>query len=659
VEVLNGPQGLLFGKNASAGLLNIITAKPILGEFSGRSELEAVQRDRPAESGSADGVVAKQTLNIPLSENSALRLNALYSYQQPGTTYVGTLAPGARNDINNRSYSLKGKYLFEPNEAASLYLIADYTKSTGVAGQFDRPYFNVAPGSTNTAALAADKITAGPDNFEYGGERGYYRDLNTGGVQGTVSYTLDSGIEISNLAAWRYYTVEQQYDIDNLSADGASINQTDGRYDQYSNEFRVALPAENRLSGQAGLYYFKSKLDQSNVIRGASYTPSFVLPGYPFCVGAAATPGAPPGVCSVSNVAFLGRDNDYVLDTESMAAFGQLTYDVTDSLKVIAGGRLTRDDVSIHLIQGQYNYFTNLGGPKATIDRDYSNSNFSWKLGAQYQVTPVVMVYGFYGRGYKGPGFNDIAPVISASLTVREETSNTAEAGLKSSFFDRRLTFNLAAFHTKFDNFQVQSFDPAVRTFQILNAAQVTTKGIEATVFAAPVEGLSINGSASLLSAKFDSFPGAQCYPTQSTAGCSATVNTFDATGLRLPNAPKLTSTLQATYKFPTSGNMRPFIEGNWYHRTSVKTSPADTPGATIPTVDLFGASFGVEAGDLRLSLFCRNCTNEHMPISIGTDPGDASARDNRGQPVPKLTLLRSFSLDSFRTIGAAVSLKF
>lgn len=660
VEVLNGPQGLLFGKNASAGLLNIVTAKPKIGEFSSKTDLETVLRDTPQSSGDAKGVIVKETLNIPVSANSALRINALYSYQEPGTTYVGRPNPGARFDLNNKTFSIKGKYLLEVSDDLSVYVIADYNKSTGVAGAFDRSYSNVAPGSIHTPVLAADGITPGIDNFKVGGETGYYRDIKTGGAQARIAYTLGSGVEISNLLAWRFYKIDQQYDIDNLSADGASVNETQGTYNQYSNEFRVALPAGNRLSGQAGIYLFKSKLDQSNIIRGANYVPSFVSSGFPFCVGVTAVPGAFPPTCSVSNVSFLGRDTDYVLDTESYAGFGQLTYDITDQLKVFAGGRMTHDKVAINLVQGQFNYFTNLGGPRGTINRTYSNTDFSWKIGAQYQVTPDVMIYGFYGRGYKGPGFNDVSPVLTGSLVVKEESSKALEVGIRSSFFDRRLTLNLSAFHTKFDNFQVQSFDPIIQTFQILNAAKVTTKGIEASISARLFDGFTINGSASLLSARFGSFPGAQCYPTQTTSGCSATVSTFDATGLRLPNSPEFTSTMQAKYEFPTSGSFKPFIEGNWYHRTSVKTASADTPGGTIPMVDILGASIGAQVGDaIRVSLFCRNCTNVHMPTAIGTDPGDAAARNNLGQPVPKLTLSRSYSLDAFRTFGASLSFKF
>ncbi len=660
VEVLNGPQGLLFGKNASAGLLNIVTARPKLGVYGGAIDLEGLTRSTPGASRKANGLQARGTLNIPVSENSALRINALYSKQEAPTTYVGTAPAGTRQDLDLKSSSIKAKYLIEPSDKLSVYLIADYNETHGVAGQGDRSYIQLDPTSVNLAPVTADGITANRDNFKFGGDGAYWRDLITGGAQAKVAYVLESGLEISNLVAWRYYDQDQQYDIDTTSQNGANVNHTVARYDQYSNEFRVALPGASRLGGQAGLYYFKSTLDLQGEIGGNNYVPNAAAAAYPFCVGAVATPGAPPPTCSVSNQYFLGSDKDYQLDTQSYAAFGQLTYAVTEAFKLIAGGRLTRDEIDIHLVQGQGRYFTPLGGPAGTLDRSYNNNNFSWKIGAQHQVTPTVMAYGFYGRGYKGPGFNDTAPILTSALVVAEETSNTAEIGVKTSFFERKLVVNISAYHTKFDNFQVQSFDSVTRSFQVQNAASVISKGAEATVIANPVRGLSINATASLLSSKFDRFAGAQCYPTQTTRGCSATVSTFDASGLRLPVSPKFTGSLQATYEFPARGSITPFVEGNLYHRSKINYLINQAPGATVDAIDILGASVGAQVGEnLRLSLFCKNCTNEISPTSIGTDSGDASARNNRGQATPKLSYTRQVSMDAVRNIGLALTYKF
>jgi iron complex outermembrane receptor protein len=646
VEVLNGPQGLLFGKNASAGLLNVITVRPKLGEYGGSLDLEGVTRSTPGSSKDANGVLARGTLNIPVSENSALRLNALYSNQDAPTTYVGKAPAGTRRDLGLKSSSIKAKYLIEPNDNMTVYLIADYNESHGVSGQGDRTFRQLDPNSVNLPVTTSDGITAGKDNFEFGGDSDYYRDLTTGGAQAKVAYVMTSGVEVSNLIAWRYYDQDQQYDTDISSANGANINHTVARYDQYSNEFRLALPSDRRLSGQTGLYYFKSTLDLKGQIAGNNYLTNAAAASYPFCVGAIATPGAPAPTCSVSNNYFLGNDKVYQLDTVSYAAFGQLTFSATDKLKLIAGGRLTRDEIDIHLTQGQANYYSPIGGPRGTLDRSYNNTDFSWKLGAQQQFTPAIMAYGFYGRGYKGPGFNDAAPTLTSALVVKEETSNTAEVGIKSSFLDRRLVVNVSAFHTKFDNFQVQSFDPITRSFQVQNAASVISKGAEATVIATPVRGLTVTGTAALLSSKFDEFAQAQCYPTQTTKGCSAT--------------PKFTGSLQAVYQFQSRGSVTPFIEGNLYHRSKVNFLINQAPGATVDAIDVLGASVGADVGEnLRVSLFCKNCTNEISPTSIGTDSGDASARDNRGRATPKLSYTQQLSMDAVRNIGVALTYRF
>jgi iron complex outermembrane receptor protein len=657
VEVLNGPQGLLFGKNASAGLLNITTRRPEIGELSADTDIEVHNRATPGHNADAFGTILRQTVNVPVTQNSALRVAGLYSYQEPATRFVG-VEPD-RFDPDLEQYAIRAKYLLEA-EALTLYAIGEYAESHGIAGLFDRTYTELDPLSVNRAALALDNIVPGERNFLYAGEGDAYRDFKTGGVQATLAYAFPSGIEISNIAAWRFYRQDQTYDSDATRLDGASRIATDAEYDQYSNELRVALPAGNRLSGQAGLYYFYSTLDLANQIGGLNYVPPAVAARYPFCVGAVAVPNAPAGTCGVSNAYFLGRDQSYVLDTESYAAFGQLTYKVIDDLQVIAGGRVTRDEISIDLTQSQTNYFTNLGGPRGSVSEEYGNTNFSWRVGAQYQATPTIMAYGFYGRGYKGPGFNDVAATLTASLAVRPETSKAAEIGLKTSWLNRMLTVNLSAFQTDFDDFQVQAFDTELRTFIVQNAASVRSRGLEATVVLAPMTGLSIDFNAALLDSKFRQFAGAQCYPTQITMGCSATVNTFDASGMRLPLAPKFTSTLGVQYELPTSGPAVPFIGGNWYHRSTTAYQLNRAPGTVQDPIDVFGANIGVQFDNgLRLALFCKNCTNEIVPTNIVTESGDASARNNAGQATPRLSYYRQIGLDSVRVVGMTLGLRF
>ena len=648
VEVLNGPQGLLFGKNASAGLLNVVSTRPKIGKFESETNLELNNRDTPGSDEQSWSAIARQTVNVPVGQSGALRINGTYSIEEPGTHFVGT--GGVRNDLDRKQYGARVKYLQEITPALELYVIGEYAESHGVAGIYDRSYRQLGAGSINADPLAASGFVPGDRNFSVAGDGGYWRDLKLGGAQASLAYTADNGIVVSNIFAWKFYNFDAQLDTDFTNSNGANINSSHADYDQFSNELRIALPAENRLSGQAGLYYFHSTIEQRSQIAGNNYLPDFLLPTFPFCVGATAVPGAFPPTCSTSNDYFLGRDNSYRMTTDSYAAFGQLTFAVTDQFKIFAGGRVTRDEIGIDLDQNRGAYFVTLGVPGAIVE-SYSNTDFSWRVGGQYQVTRDAMIYGSYGRGYKGPGFNDTGATPNAPLVVQPEKSNTAEIGFKTSWFNRRLIVNASAFHTKFDQYQTQSLDTQLQSFIIQNAASVTSKGVELTVNANPFRGLSLNGSATFLSSKFDDFAGAECYPGQATPSC-ATTGSFNAAGRRTPTAPKFTSSLQAIYEVQTDGFIHPFIEGNWYHRTAINYLINGAPGATVPTLDLIGASAGVRLDNgMRLSIFCKNCTNEYNPNFIGLDAGDAI------QGIASYN--QQFGFDSVRTVGANIQFRF
>jgi iron complex outermembrane receptor protein len=112
-------------------------------------------------------------------------------------------------------------------------------------------------------------------------------------------------------------------------------------------------------------------------------------------------------------------------------------------------------------------------------------------------------------------------------------------------------------------------------------------------------------------------------------------------------------------YEFQTSGDVKPFIEGNWYHRSTINYLVNQAPGATIGPVDIFGASLGAKFGTVRIALFCKNCTNKLVPTAIGVDSGDANARNSRGQATPKLSYTQQFGMDSVRTVGLSMGFKF
>ncbi|AOF94936.1 TonB-dependent receptor [Sphingobium sp. RAC03] len=619
VEVLSGPQGLLFGKNASAGLLNIVTRRPELGKLGGQVQVEGVHRPTSPNNGS--GFIGQGTINVPIGEKSALRVNAVYSTQDPVVKFVGS----GTGDFGQTQYGVRAKYLVEFSDVASLYIIGDYNEEHGIATYFDRPYANLAPNARPIAPLQAIGIVPGFDTLLIGGGGDFYRDVKRGGIQAKFSYELASGIEISNIAAWKAASRRQNFDTDYTNVNGLDINRSNTKYDQFTNELRVALPATDRFTGQFGLFYYQAKTKFDLALAGFNFVPVPALPNFPFCVGATNI-GTGPGQCRRSNTAFLGQDGKFNLDSKSYAAFGQFTYEVVDNLKLIAGGRVTHDRLQADLAQHQGQYFVTLGVPLITSDK-VSNTNFSYRIGAQYNFTPDIMLYGTFGRGYKGPGLSQNVPRVGVSPVVDPEINNNIEVGLKSTLLDRKLILNLAAFRSKFKNLQVSSFSPELGSTIVQNAASAKSQGIELSVNARPQRGLTFNLAATVLDSKFQDFPGTECYIGQPDASCNVpTGRQFNAGGLRTPASSKLVATAQAQYEWAVSGSLNAFVEGNILHRSSQWFTINQAPGTRLGGFETLGASIGLQSsGGWRASLFCRNCSDKFVPSSLSIDPGEAN----------------------------------
>lgn len=644
VEVLNGPQGLLFGKNASAGLVNITTAQPRLGEASGSFDAEGTSRHRDGKDGL--GIRVRGTVNVPLGDIAALRLNTVYN-SQDSITRISRTTPGrAESDIEE--YGVRAKLLVEPTSNLSLYVIGDYAEFSGISGTFDFTYRSLGTGSGYPALLAAAGVRPGPRNLTSVVDGEYFRDLKTGGLQAKLAYAFDSGVEISNIAAWKTYSLDQTFDSDFTTSNSLNRNAAFSDYDQFSNELRVALPANNPITGQFGLYYFYSKNELGGDRMGNSGLPAVVVRGFPFCVGATVTAGPPPA-CPVSNRSFLGQDYAGTNTNESIAAFGQFSFRVADTVKLIAGGRITHDKATLDLTENVNPYFVTLGVRNNRFSGTVENTNFSWRLGGDWEATPTTLVYAFYGHGYKGPGFSNASPAPGANLAVDPEISKGGEIGIKQSLFDRTVNLSLSAFYTKFDDLQVQAFDAALQTIVLQNAAKATTKGIDFNMQARLVPGLTISAAATLLDAKFDRYPGRQCFPGLALPSCRVN-GTFDVSGRRVPQSAKFTGVISADYSTPIGNGLDLTLGGSLYHRSSLISEYAT--GATIPAWTTADGTVGIRGKGWNLGLFCKNCFNQIRPVSIEVEAGDGI---NRGA----LTLVQRWSLDSVRTFGVRLGAEF
>ncbi|MEP0377333.1 MAG: TonB-dependent receptor [Parasphingorhabdus sp.] len=639
VEVLNGPQGLLFGKNSSAGLLNIVTRRPELGEFGGFVKAELNLRDTTPDEGY--GVILRGTVNAPLGDSAALRINTRYTHQDGIVKSIGT----GLTDNKKEDWGIRAKLLVEPSDNLEIYLIGEYAETSG---RFLDSYRLADPAGRVVDQINAAGITAGPENLFIAQNGDTFRNTQISSIQGTIAYTLPNDWQIINVTAYKNLKTNSNLDSDRTTGAYLDFNRIDSDFSQFSNELRLSIPDTNRVHGQLGLYYYQADETDDRALAGFQNLPVPVRSGFPFCINPpVVSPGGPPN-CNVSNDFFIGRDTSTDFTVKSFAAFGQLNFDVTDALTLIAGARVTRDKIDITSVQQQlFNYFVPIADP-GTFVEEASNTNFSYKLGAQFDVSDDVMLYGYYATGYKGPAFNDVF-VSTVPNQVAPETAETFELGFKSSFADNLVTFNLSAFLTKYDDYQAQSFNVQFNTFLLQNAGSLESKGVEAQLTLRPAEGLTINANASILDSVYTEFLGAECYPAQ--PGCGPN-NTFDASGQPLPASASFTSTIQAMYEFGVSEALDGFVSANWYHRSSLNFDVSNNPTTAIPTADYIGASVGVESESVRFSLFCRNCFNQVRPTGVTIWAGDAAQRGVS-------STFQNWDLNSVRNWGASVRFNF
>lgn len=626
VEVLTGPQGLLFGRNASAGLLNLVTKRPEIGRFGGSVNLEYQNRKAP---GTSDGYTVTGVLNIPTGSNSALRLNVLQLDQDPVGRLITNLNPD--NNPKQRRLMGKAKWLYE-NDGFSFYVIGDYSRERGIGGIWDDSWRVVgigASGVPNSGSIGQgfvtfDNLTPGPENLLRAANSVSKRDVDTYGISTNVGIELSDQLTLSNILAWRAYDLDFNLESDLSSAPAIDRNGGTSAYNQYSNELRLAFEGQ-RIDGQVGLYYFKSDLANSQDFTGTA--------GFPFVL-----------IDSASSSA---------LSSRSLAAYGLVNFHATDALTLIAGARVTNDKVSIDADIAN-NAIVAIFGPTQSYAQSNTHTNFSYKVGAQYDINDDVMTYATWTTGYKGPAQQTALPAVGVDPYLEPETVGSLEAGVKGLFFDRALRLNITAFYSRFKNFQVSAFD-ANGLSLLTNADKVETKGIEVNSTLRLGRGFAINYNATLLDSKFKNFPGNACFTNQNvTVGFVGTCpnnSFFNGAGIRTPVSPTYNGTVELVYGTEL-GSGKLDVSVNWNHRSSVNFSAAANPYTRLGPIDLFGANIAYRLDNgISLSVFCKNCTNEVNPVQLGAFPIDAATGAN--------SIFQRWGYNSVRTFGASVRFDF
>ncbi|WP_068092859.1 TonB-dependent receptor [Novosphingobium rosa] len=624
VEVLRGPQGTLFGKNASAGAINLVTERPSLSRNALDASISYGSYNDFRLKGSASAVLAKDHL--------ALRLSG---FRSSADGVITNLANG-KNLNNINTWGLRGKLLWDLDGDTSFYLIGDYSKN-------DRrccvsTIRSVLPTTTYYTGQTRAQLTAnqplGPTNTFVNMDGLPFGNQKAGGAS-LEGNTKLLGQTLTSITAWREFDDYDNNDTDGVQVNVYNVNNARQHQKQFTQELRLTSPARQRLEYVLGLFYFWQDLRTTTQIQG---TGNQVL-----------APGA-----------YVGNQIDRDIKNNNGAAFGQLTFHATDALSLIGGFRLTTESADANfnraVLAGAVGPATGLGGPAYQAPTlHFAHTDFSYKAGAEYKISPDVMAYLTYTRGYKGPAINllnnlSASVVNSGQAILKPEIARNLEVGLRTQLFDRKLTFNITGFHETFANFQAQTFNSILSTFTLANAGKLTSNGAEIEAILHPLTGLNLSANVAYTDTKVEGLV-VGCYPGQTAAlGCAGTMQ--DVSGQALTNAPKWAFTLAADYSRDLGDNLRAKASLGYTYRSSVLFSYAD-PKTRQTGYGLLNGSLGVETRDkrYRLTVWAKNLTNQHFATSIATGYLDTNAT---GAGYTQL-----LTTDAFRTVGVEAGVRF
>ncbi len=492
IEVLRGPQGTLYGRNATAGAINIITRTPG-NTLTGGANVSY---------GNFDEVLARGDISGPLGGGFSAGLAA--SYQRRDGFFLNTTTG---NRIGKRrSYTTRGKLRYD-NGPFEAILSGDWSEIKG-----PDIFKNGLQGGVFVGLGDPDIVTNNEESRIFG-------KTKIGGVSLVVNYEVSDRLLLTSISAWRTVSRKDGYDIDGSDLLSLYVDSAHAA-DTLNQELR-AVYSGKRINFTVGANWYRED------------------GWFGFIVN-------PPDRNDPR--AHLSPYDTTKLD--ALAAFGQVDFRLTDMITLLAGLRLNYEtrDFTVD--------YSNAPTPGNFVEGKVSDTALLPMVGINFQPTSDLLFYAKYSQGYQAPGFGFVPGPTAPANIFFAETLHAYEAGIKSQFLDRRVTFNAAAFYYDYQDLQVRT---QIREGQvgISNAASASIKGAEAELQIRPVNNLTLRGHVTYLDAVYDSFcetvtlaapllGDPTCIPPGGSAPTGA-----DRAGNRLNNAPKWSGGIGADYTHP------------------------------------------------------------------------------------------------------------
>jgi len=600
IEVLRGPQGTLYGSGSMGGTLRVILNKPDSSRYAG-----AVEVGGTAQKDGGQGYSVKGMVNVPLIEDKLAARLVLYKAEQGG--YIDDILL-KKNNINSQ-HSSGGRLMlgFTPTENLTLTAEGLFQKTTLDGQNSWYPALGTKDYSTNARTIAPTE-----DNLRLYNVTGKW-ELGFATVTATSSYykwTLLRNSDYSpTLSANRANATSCRNYIAGGPAATGSTNPacTTAQMSAYTAYADSRTPGalyqpmgltswnhELRMNGSL----FEDKVDWTAGVyleKRDDYIESKV-----------AKADAATGVINPND---LTAWRHVGTDTKQTAFFGEVAYKPIEKLTLTAGVRRFKYDKTV---SGQVlisNFITqSYVGPAASVDA--SADGWVSKVNVSYQVTSDIMVYGLAAKGFRPGGANNVPGLASALLAYAPDSLWNYETGVKSQWFDRRLTLNAAAYQIDWSNMQISATSANGAFSYLTNAGTAKIKGFEVEAVARPIRGLTLQATAAWVDAKL----------TQDQANSTILITgSTGLTGDKFPNVADFSGSASAEYTWPLKGDLNGLIRADYAYVGESASQFRPTYVYYEKQGDYGYANLrgGIEGSDWGAYLFLNNVTNEVGLMSV------------------------------------------
>lgn len=603
VEVLRGPQGTLFGKNSSAGAVNVVSRRPTT-DTTGYGIVrygDTLQETR------VEGGVSGS-----LAEGWRARLSGFSLTQNKGQVWN----PVKKTDENKRDrwgVRLRTDYTMENT---SFDLIVQYEEQDNACCRtsfyaLDPVGYGALTRAYLLPRLTANAIVPNPKTRISIADGPLNEATETTHAVATIEHEFGNGFRLKSITGYRNWE-----ELDTIDVDGIDINLGNDPRQQRSlklrtQELQLLSPTTGKLQYVLGAYIYDQDSNSVAITAGGA--------------------GTAFGQLSTTSIGSL-KVNNY-------AAFADGTYDVTGQWQLFAGARILHEKLET-TSRRSGNYFAFPPAGTFSGAGEAKDTNWVGRLGLRFTPRDDLSFYASASRGYKGraiEGGNNLFstnPAVKATAILNPETVNNFELGMRSRWYDGRLTLNATAFYSKFFDYQTSSFDNVANNQILRNAAELRSQGVEADFGAVPWEGMLITGGVAYVDAIYTSYLNAPCTVIQvATPTSTACIDrnpdplinarTQDLSGQPLSNNSKWQSYIAAQQNFDVADATQVYVRGEYSARSKVIYGGDLNPATTQKAYALANFRLGVTLQDRKYeaSVFVENAFDENYALRIYDSP--------------------------------------